>query len=126
MTKSDQLKYIKKLLDRWTKKLHLSNWEYSILNLSEKNEGVFLSIIPCHVYCKAILKVWPEFWDQSKDIQEQAIVHELIHCKLEPLSALAYNLLNGKLQTSKNIEESIEQVTQNLATIICPLKNRFH
>lgn len=127
INKTDQTKYVKKLLDKWTKIMHLSNWEFEIVHLTgADDEGTFLSLIPCHIYCKARIKVWPLYWAQNKDIQEQGIVHELVHCKLEPLSAIAYDLLNGKLQTAKTIQDTIEQVTQNLSTIISPLKNRFY
>ena len=126
MTKSEQNKYIKKLLDKWTKKLHLTNWQYELEYNKEDYQNTLLSINPCEIYCKARIIIHPAFWLNPKDVREQSIVHELIHCRLEPLAMLAYDLLDGKLCTREKIIDTVENVTQNLSTILCPLKSRFY
>lgn len=128
MNKTQRDKYIKNLLDKWTKVMHLTNWEFAIEHHKKNHDNgdIFLTIRPCEIYCNARLHVYPTFWKQPKDVREQAIVHELLHCKLEPLAVVAYDLLAGKLYTRDRIISVVENIVQNLATVIRPLDNKFY
>lgn len=125
MTKSEQTKYIKKLLDKWTKVMHLSNWNYKIVHIKKDDDRKSLTIYPCEIYCNATIDVYPLFWASKKERQNQDIVHELVHCILEPLPVISYDFLDGKFHDREKIIRTVENITQRLATIICPI-DRFY
>lgn len=122
MTGKQKLNFVKDMCSEWQEKFHLGNWQFDITIKEKDEDDSILTINPCPTYSKAAIIVYPLFWKQPPDQQDQAMAHELLHCILEPLVKISFDLLNGKLQTGMSINETTENVVQRLATIISPLK----
>jgi len=71
---------------------------------------------PNSIYKFATVTFMPKFFTDGKDGQEQSVIHELLHCVLEPLAMLYRYLLDGKLVTRQQYRDAIEEVVVHLTT----------
>lgn len=125
MTKAQKNEF-KETLRQWSGKLHLTNWEFCIFFEKQDENDTILRVFPDPVYCKARIRVFPVFSKIDECQREQAIVHELIHCHLEPMCLFVKDIFDGKMKTAHDFYDVVEFVTQRLSTVVRPLKNNIY
>ena len=111
------------LVDEWTKKLFLHQWELEVIFKEEagNNPDALAYVNPNHIYRKARLVIYPDLFTCNKQQIKEAIIHELIHCVTEELPALLFTMNKGTMVTDSEIEDATETVIQQLARAIAQL-----
>lgn len=115
-----QKAFIERTIKKWIDKLHLNLWVIDKKFCSSDTSGdhVHAEIHVNCIYSKAEIDIFPNLFSLSKEAQEQAIIHELVHCLLAEPYMLSNAMLDGKLVTQAQLNDSCESTTQKLTMIL--------
>ena len=110
----------KRFLQKWQKQLFLRGWNFELVFNEEappanENAMCYVSVSP--EYMEATVFVNPSYYTAPNDVREHAICHELCHCHTQQLWNLAGYLLDGRLVTDRELRETTEKLTQQIAYI---------
>ena len=116
-------KIVYNLVDEWTKKLFLHQWEIQIDFKTEmgRDNEILASVNPNHIYRKAKLIIYPDLFLSNKQQIKEAIIHELVHCVVDELPSLSFVMNKGTMVTNSEVEDALETVVQQLAKSIAEL-----
>lgn len=110
-----------KLVLKWQAILFLNSWiithVYSEVN--ESNPGVLADCEADATYMRVRICFYPSYFASSKWVRENAAIHELIHCIVEPMQDQLRSLRDGRLITSVQRVETMERC-------VSLLTNAFH
>jgi predicted SprT family Zn-dependent metalloprotease len=110
---------VKKTVKELQEKLKLTHYEIK-LTFKKENEDNFKVAAEISIsrdYLRARLTIYDCAFDKENDM-EHIIKHELCHIITEPLYLYCFDLLNGKLRTSQDIEEQREMMTEKIARLV--------
>lgn len=115
-----QKAFIERIMEKWIDRLNLNLWVINKEFCSDDKLGehIHAEIHVSYVYSKASIEIFPNLFSLSKEEQEQAIIHELVHCLLAEPYMLSNAMLDGKLVTQAQLNDSCENTTQKLAMIL--------
>lgn len=109
---------------RWVaNEMELRDWTIEVLR-TPSEEGTYATIFPTFGRKIATLKLDPNFRTYDAEIQRHTIVHELVHCHLEPAANMVYKDLEEYLgkQTDQvfwnGFKRQIEYGVDGLASAI--------
>lgn len=85
------------------------------------NKCTAADIVFDSIYRTVVIRIFPVFWEWSKENQAKAIIHELCHCRTGDLADCADNLLNWTLVTSEEVRHAKENTTEYMAQIFFEL-----
>lgn len=112
-------KEAQQLIRLWQGRLQLDEWTFKLVWVKEDdNEATIATVFPDHVYLTARIEVRPRWARRTKAEREQTMVHEMVHALLQELADKGHQLLNGKLVTRLDLNESVERATERLANAI--------
>ena len=111
---------IKKLVEKWKKKLYLQEWEVLIVFKDEYKDNVAAENHVRVPYMFSKIIIFKSFWNDPKKVQEKIIIHELCHCITERAYDAFLELVNYKIVTMVDIESIREQLTQKITNIAFP------
>lgn len=114
-----QKREVKKYVDKWRSILFLNVWYFDIY-YTEDEEEIAVSIKADHIYKNAAIYVNTKvFFERKKEVREEAIIHELCHCILEPFNWAHKEIqMNDRNIPEKEFESILESVTQHIARVI--------
>lgn len=117
-----QKKRVKRWVEFWQRKLFLHTWHIDINYPCCGSEGedgfdVLADNTPNCVYLKAKINIYPAFFQRSLEVQEDSIVHELVHCHTEIMNLMVRKLRDGELVTQAERIEGLERLTQTITVI---------
>lgn len=69
-------------------------------------------------YNRVRIRIYPCFWEHTKDEQRKMVVHEYCHVLVSPLHQIAQNLLDGKLETTEHKRVAWEKSVTSIDYII--------
>lgn len=117
-----QRKWIKRIFEKWRGRLLLHEYYVDIKYMSANDDDDdfirFASITTCPVYLNTIIRIYPRFWEQSKDQQERTIVHELCHCLTQEAWDTVTHIQNGHVVNKKSVKDIMERLTQRISNCI--------
>lgn len=104
-------------INKWQPKLFLHPWSFKVeYHDDETRQGLKINM---HAeYKDAMIEVHMDFWRMDEHEREQAIIHELCHCIVQPLVELVARAAEGHGVSQREIDWNKEQVTQHLAIAI--------
>lgn len=118
-----QRKRAKKWVQKWRHRMFLGEWFLDIAYAkyssehSTDNYKVNAICAADPVYMRALITLYPEFWDLTKVDQESCIAHELAHCHTQSVWNCMKALHQGELVTPDQMRCEIEQLTQRITNI---------
>ena len=126
MTNKDK-KRVVDWVTKWKCELLLSHWsinlEFQERDLEDDRLTVHASCTSTPQYHTARLKIYPAFFAQCEEDQEQTIVHELCHTLTAPLAEIIDALQGGKIVTPSTVEYVNEAVVDMFSRIVL-IRNR--
>src|SRR3990167_3194291 len=115
------IKRIRRFLDDIQWMFELNGFEKYLIDVKEQPEDQDLlaaQIVPEMTYKEITIKLYPHFWDLTKDLQRKALLHELVHTILQETKMISIGLLQGELHTEKEIKNINEKATSFVTSII--------
>lgn len=119
--------YIKNL----QKYLRLQDWTL-VVDWSEPCEDISIATFdPVEDQKYSVIRISEKFLDLGMEMQTQTLVHELIHCHLQPMTDLAeYTVKSIASKSASNVfdiamSQSCEFATDAIADAIAPLVPQF-
>src|SRR5690606_114588 len=110
---------IKEYVKEWRHKLYLNEWLISVEFSGNPHPREFAATIDINTkYLRALITIYPTFFDADIEVQKHCIVHELCHIITDEMNDNAYSLLNGKLHNSNQLESANERATQRIADLL--------
>jgi hypothetical protein len=111
--------YIKQLADL----LGLEGWEI-IVDKKPANKGEYANISAVYGQRRAVLRLAKNHADWTPECVRSTLVHELMHCHLEPISQLAHDLLavtageRSLAVANTALSFLLEQTVDNISTAV--------
>lgn len=114
MTKKQKYKILDSHIIRYRRILFLQGWEV-FTALEEKplqtNPDLIASMEPSWRYRTGYLRVYPKFWTLPPDLQQQVILHEMVHIVTERPFALLQGAQSGKFVSDEEYRDALEHTT---------------
>lgn len=111
-----QKKEVNKLITLWRSRLFLHQWEFQAIYPDDESQEVQITMST--EYKDAQIEINKGFWKFDKQKREAVIVHELVHCVVQPLIELICRGSEGLMISQREIDWNKEAVTQHIATAI--------
>jgi len=103
--------------------LLLTNWTVSVEYPTESDEeGAVARINTNNNYSEAAIELYPEFWELSQIDRYFTLVHEMTHILTARIHEHCLHLYAGVLVTRREIDATLELLTQHVARVITSLK----
>ena len=127
-TDTQRRKKIQTILDRWIPRLSLTSWDISYRFKATLSEGdstpaARINVPPpylrahivfaCDIMDHLTLKEW-----------ERVVVHELLHCVLQPIAYQIELILGTETDISSTLRASFEPVADHLALVLSHMSDR--
>lgn len=110
-----EIEEIYKLIDLWGPRLFLNEWTFYVkADEANTSENVSCYVEPDPAYFNAVIYVCENYKRLTKEEQEEAILHELIHCLSAEFCELLFCVMDGKIVTPKQANDAGERLTQRL------------
>ena len=107
----------------------LNNFDKAIVeveNQPEEYPNLTAEVIPDMIYREITIKLYPNFWELSLDLQRKALLHELVHTILQNTKMLAVDLIEGLSHSKNEIKTENEKTTSKITHLLdCLLKNHL-
>jgi hypothetical protein len=113
-----QKKEVTRFINKWRPKVFVGEWQiFTNFKKNQDRPDVACSIDIDWEYLRATINVYPGHWDQTKQMREFAILHELCHIQTHELEEMAHDLHNGRFVNQHDISVAAERLTQRMANI---------
>jgi len=116
MTKAQKLNKVKALIKKWSKRLYIEDWDFTI-KIQSEDDGPAASIKPDYIYKDATIWISPCAFKKPNNL-DHIIKHELCHCLTEPLYRYCIDFLNSRFRASTDIEDQREILTEKIAKLL--------
>lgn len=121
----EQKKRLLDLIQEWQGKLRLSHWRIVVEWDDPAPENAVLQVHPIPEIHHATLRVGT-FFSRNDREQQNAVVHELIHCHAEPIWQTVDTTLNQLSPQARSLMTEVlraqfEQLVDALATSFVPI-----
>lgn len=96
----------------------LKGYERNLIFCEKDESSISASITTEENYQRITLKIYPCFFEETLEAQREIILHEYSHTILQTTKVLAYNLLEGNLETKKTIDYENERATSKIQHLL--------
>ena len=109
------------LLFKWQMLLFLNSWELQPQYAEDEDTNVDdgdttrADIVSDPRYHKAVITFYPAYFTSDTFSKERAVVHELVHCLVEPMQEQIKDLQGGRLVTTYHRRETMERCVTHIA-----------
>ncbi len=117
-----QKKWIMQILKKWRDRLLLNEWYFDVLykeqDIIDVGYTTNTDITACPVYLKATIRIYPIYFTQSRDEQEKALIHELVHCLTQEVWDTTTRIQNGYFVSKGDVRDQCERLTQRITNAV--------
>lgn len=116
-------KEISSMINKWRGNLLLDEWYIDVSYIQDDLDNddcayTNADITADPVYLRAKIRLFPHFLEETLDVQERVILHELCHCHVQELWNIATKLKEGNLVHGGIISDIAERLTQRIANAV--------
>ena len=120
-SKADRAR-VSRWVKKWRKVLLLQTHEFELFYEDEdpdEAERCMASYLDNAPYLNATITIYSKFWEKSREIQEQTVLHELSHAVTFPLKGIVHRILvDEKFASWNEAKASDERVADMLMHIV--------
>ena len=97
------------------------NYDRGVVFEKQDEKHLAAKVVEDREYQRITIHIYPSFFTESLENQRDYILHEFCHTFTHSLQQIAYDLLNGKLQTEPHIHNANEEATSRITRVISAL-----
>jgi len=96
----------------------VSSYERHLLFKKKDKDGAMAEITIDASYERIVMNIYPMFWEESREEQRAALLHEYCHHVAYPLQLAASLLYKGELVTPNDQEAAVEKTTSRICHLL--------
>ena len=96
----------------------LQNYDRTICFSKNADDTFAANVVVEEDYQRVKITIYPCFWDNTLKNQREYLLHEFCHYLTDSLANLAWDMMQGKLQTKEHRRLAVEKSTSMVSNII--------